>query len=115
MTALQRERDFLWAAVAVFGISLPLSLALGFLLGRKLTGPIKALTHGAERIARGDLDYTVTPHGNNEIGELAQAFNTMTGKLSRSLESLKKKIYPGANPRCDGRNARPFCNAFMLN
>jgi serine phosphatase RsbU (regulator of sigma subunit) len=90
MTALQRERDFLWAAVAVFGISLPLSLVLGFLLGRKLTGPIKALTHGAERIARGDLDYTVTPHGNNEIGELAQAFNTMTGKLSRSLESLKK-------------------------
>lgn len=90
MTALQRERDFLWAAVAVFGISLPLSLAAGFLLGRKLTDPVKALTLGAERITGGDLDYSVPPHGNDEIGELAQAFNTMTGKLSQSLNSLKK-------------------------
>lgn len=90
MTQLQRERDFLWAALVVFGFSLPLSLITGFILGRKLTGPVKDLTRGAEQIAGGDLKHLVETHGNDEVGELANAFNSMTRKLSHSLGKLQK-------------------------
>lgn len=89
-TELQRERDFLWAALLVFGISLPFSLLAGTILGRKLTAPVKDLTYGAERITHGDLDHEVKPHGNDEIGDLARAFNTMTRRLSWSLKALKQ-------------------------
>ena len=89
-TAIQREHKFLWAALAAFGVSLPVSLLVGGLLGRKLARPIIALTDGAERIAGGDLDYTVEAGSKDEIGGLAMAFNTMTSKLSQSRDALKR-------------------------
>ncbi len=89
-TIKEQERAFLWAAITAFAITLPLSLLVGVQLGRTLAKPIKALTQGAERIAGGDLDYTVKADSHDEIGELADAFNTMTGKLSHTLDDLQK-------------------------
>jgi signal transduction histidine kinase/CheY-like chemotaxis protein len=89
-TVLQRERHFFWAALAVFGVSVPLSLVIGGLLGRKLAAPIVALTRGAERIRDGELSHKVEVDSNDEIGELAEAFNAMTQELVQSLEALRK-------------------------
>ena len=89
-TVLQKERVFLWTALAVFGVTLPLSLVIGGMLGRRLAEPIAALTRGAERISGGDLDYVVEVRSKDETGELAGAFNTMTKKLVHSLEALHK-------------------------
>ena len=89
-TALQREREFLWSALAAFGVTLPISLLLGGLLGKRIARPIIALTEGAEQIAGGDLEHVVDAHSKDEIGELAVAFNTMTGKLIHSLDALRK-------------------------
>jgi signal transduction histidine kinase/ActR/RegA family two-component response regulator len=68
-----------------FAIALALTIALlqGFLLSRRLIGPIEVVTRAAGRIAR-------TSHGpwervlartNDEVGELATAFNQMTLRL----------------------------------
>lgn len=89
-TVVKREREFLWAALAVFGVTLPLSVVAGGFLGRRLARPVTALTRGAERITGGDLDHVVRVRAHDEIGELATSFNTMTRKLSRSLEALRQ-------------------------
>lgn len=86
----QRERQFLWRALTAFAVSLPFSLITGIALGRRLARPIMALTHGAERIAAGNLDHVVPVRGRDETAALAEAFNTMTGKLSRSLDDLRR-------------------------
>jgi serine phosphatase RsbU (regulator of sigma subunit) len=76
-------RNFGWGlaliAFALVGI-LPLS--------NRLTRDVRRLTHGAERIAQGDLDTRVAVRSRNEIGTLAAMFNRMAGDLRAHQEKL---------------------------
>jgi len=57
-----------------------------------LTKPVKMLTHGAKRLAGGDLLTRVTGiRPGDEVGELAHTFNTMAGDLHAHVEELKRK------------------------
>ena len=62
---------------------LALSVLLGFLVSRTVTGPIKAVVDTIRDIAQGEGDLTkrLPIHGKNEIGELSEWFNTFIGKL----------------------------------
>jgi len=56
--------------------------------------PINKLVEGTKRIAKGDLKFKVNVKSKDEIGELAESFNKMTGDLERSHnELLKAKDY----------------------
>ncbi len=57
------------------------ALLLGLLFARRLTGPITALTHGAVRVAEGDLTQRLAVRARDEVGQLTQAFNTMLDGL----------------------------------
>jgi two-component system NtrC family sensor kinase len=50
--------------------------------------PIEELRQGTIRVAEGDLDYRLTVHSNDELGELAESFNKMTADLARAREEL---------------------------
>jgi two-component system phosphate regulon sensor histidine kinase PhoR len=71
-------------AVAVF-----LSLALSFLAARRTTQPLEELTDAARRVAAGNLQTTLLPASRDEIGQLTDAFNTMTERLRSQFESLQ--------------------------
>lgn len=60
----------------------------GIFFARSIEKPIKELTLGTEAVARGELGYTITSNSIDEIGKLAQAFNTMTRDLRESQERL---------------------------
>ena len=62
---------------------LALSVLLGFLVSRTVTGPIKAVVDTIRDIAQGEGDLTkrLPIHGKNEIGELSEWFNTFINKL----------------------------------
>lgn len=59
---------------------------LTWLVSRSITRPLKALTEAANRIRRGDLDFTVKPGGRDEIGVLCVAFEDMRARLKQSVE-----------------------------
>jgi GAF domain-containing protein/CheY-like chemotaxis protein/HAMP domain-containing protein len=71
---------------------LSLALLVGYLLARNLIKPIEALRLGANRIGGGDLDHRITIKTGDELEELANSFNDMTGRLSESYAGLEKKI-----------------------
>jgi two-component system, OmpR family, sensor histidine kinase BaeS len=60
------------------------ALILGLVLARTLTRPLRALTSATQAITQDDLDQQVNVSTQDEIGELAQAFNQMSADLSRS-------------------------------
>lgn len=60
------------------------SLAAGILLARTLTRPLLALTDAAQNIARGKLEQQVKITSNDEIGQLAGAFNQMSQEVARA-------------------------------
>ena len=67
-----------------------LALLLGILISRTLTRPIRELTKATHAISEGDLSQQVQVRTNDELGELAQAFNRMSTELSRSVNARKQ-------------------------
>ncbi len=50
---------------------------IALLLSQSILGPVREVTRGARALTRGELDQVVTATTRDELGELAQAFNTM--------------------------------------
>ncbi len=67
------------------------AILLTILLSRRILRPIEELILGARILGKGGLDYRVPIHPNDEIGELAVAFNTMADGLSH-LEHLRRQM-----------------------
>ena len=73
------------AAVAIAsGVVLPLT--------HRFVQPIVELTEAAKEIAAGDLQRTVPVGRADEIGVLAQAFNSMTAQLRDLVSSLERRV-----------------------
>jgi signal transduction histidine kinase len=70
-------------------LALLVSLLLGVLVARRLTRPLDRVRRVSARLAQGQLDERVPPSGVMEVDELAQQFNVMADRLSRSLRMLE--------------------------
>lgn len=60
-----------------------------FVLARTITRPLVALGAAAAQLGAGNLDIPLPPAGRDEIGRLAQTFNTMTRQLRASFSALE--------------------------
>lgn len=67
-----------------------IALLLGIFLSRTLTRPIRELTQATHAVSEGNLLQQVPVRSNDELGELAQAFNKMSAELSRSVNTRKQ-------------------------
>lgn len=67
-----------------------IALVLGVVLSRTLTHPIRELTKATHAVSEGDLSQQVQVRSNDELGELARAFNKMSSELSRSVNARKQ-------------------------
>ncbi len=54
--------------------------------------PLQNLASTAHRIEEGDLDIQAEVAGDDEIGELARAFNEMTSRLHSSMTALQREL-----------------------
>jgi signal transduction histidine kinase len=77
---------------AVLLLGLALALLQGFLLSRRLTRPVEVLTRLSSAIARRPTGpWEVVPiRTNDEVGELAVAFNRMTARLEEARGELER-------------------------
>src|SRR5690349_581069 len=69
-----------------------MGVAGAFVLSRKIISPLYQLTAGATAISRGDHSRSVEIQQNDEVGQLAKAFNTMVEKLRESQRELERKV-----------------------
>lgn len=74
---------------AALGAAL-LALGLGTILARTLTHPLRDLTAAIHAMAKGDLEQHVRVTSQDELGELAAAFNQMSADLHRSNTSRRQ-------------------------
>ncbi len=73
----------------IFGIVLLiLGLLLIFYSVSRLTKPLRSLLKQTEKIASGDLTHSITVVREDEIGQLAKSFNSMTDKLKSILTQI---------------------------
>ncbi len=79
------------ALVCLGGIAL--AAALGLLVSRTALIPVRRLTGAAERVARTqDLGHRIEAGEEDELGRLAQSFNTMLAALERSRVAQRQLV-----------------------
>lgn len=85
---LERTNQALVLAVAV---AVLVALVIGLLLARAFIGPLRALTQAAQNIAQGQLEQQVKVNSQDEIGQLAGAFNRMSQEIAR-INQLRRQM-----------------------
>jgi GAF domain-containing protein/HAMP domain-containing protein len=74
------------------GFSTFIAIVGAYLLTRRIAGPIDNLTEVAEKVAAGDLNQVAVTKRRDQIGMLANSFNTMTGRLRDLIDSLETRV-----------------------
>lgn len=78
-----------WTIFAI-GLGLSALLALGvFWIAKRIARPILRITQAADAAAGGDLSSKAPVLTQDEIGDLANAFNTMTARLNSAYQQLR--------------------------
>jgi len=72
-------------------VAIAIALLLTFVLSRRMTSPIGALSKAARRLGRGDLSQRVQLQGEGEVAALAHAFNFMAADLEHA-EQLRRNL-----------------------
>jgi len=68
-----------------------LSTVAAIVLTRRVTRALGDLALAADAVSRGEMGRTVPVPGSEELGRLAEAFNTMSESLRRTLDSLARR------------------------
>jgi two-component system sensor histidine kinase BaeS len=72
------------------GLAALIALLIGGLLARTLTKSLRELTAATKAMASGNLGQQVVVRSNDEVGELALAFNHMSSDLAKSTQARKQ-------------------------
>ncbi|MBI2913789.1 MAG: HAMP domain-containing protein [Chloroflexi bacterium] len=84
--------DDLQQRILLFGIlALVLAAGLAWFDVRQVVKPLTVLTSRAEKMAGGDLDTPITSTRKDEVGTLANTFESMRVKLKGSLEEIERR------------------------
>jgi signal transduction histidine kinase len=78
------------AVLLAFGLIAATLVAL--VLARRMTGPIRAIEAGAERIGAGEFDRRIEIHTGDELEALAEQFNRMGADLQKSYAELEQRV-----------------------
>ncbi len=78
------------AALLLFGLIAATLVAL--VIARRMTGPIRTIAAGAERIGAGELDRRIELHTGDELEALAEQFNRMGADLQKSYAELEQRV-----------------------
>jgi signal transduction histidine kinase len=79
-------RGLIWGAAGAAAVA----LLLGWALSRNLTRPLRRLTEAIHSMAAGKLEQRVEVTSRDEIGELADAFNSMSAQLVQSNQARRQ-------------------------
>ncbi|MFZ7103022.1 MAG: sensor histidine kinase [Peptococcaceae bacterium] len=82
----------LYAVITGTIITSIIASIIGIVWSRKITKPIEALALAAKKVAKGDFSGHISFTSQDELGTMAQAFNTMAGELDKS-QQIKKQLF----------------------
>src|SRR3989441_11294150 len=83
---LDRLQELRQTILLASGLGAVGTLLLGFLVARRLTRPIRALTQGVMGVAAGNLSDAIPVRSTDEVGQLTRSFNQM-------LEGLRQRDF----------------------
>jgi adenylate cyclase len=83
-------RAALWRSLALLAIGTLFAMSLAWWLAHRMSGPIRQLEEGVQRIGAGQFDHRIEMSTGDELEQLAERFNEMTGELAASHEKSER-------------------------
>ncbi|MFT5193908.1 MAG: signal transduction histidine kinase [Cellvibrionaceae bacterium] len=88
------EASYIYRANIAFGIGSLVALLIaafaGFFMSKNITNPLTRLTEASKLMAAGDFDQKVKIETEDEVGQLAKAFNQMSTDLAESRRQRRQ-------------------------
>ncbi len=86
--AVANARQAKMAAIIAAVFATIIGIVIGFLAARSISRPVNALAVVARKVAAGDLTENIKIERQDEIGQLASAFNTMVSQLKELIRQV---------------------------
>jgi PAS domain S-box-containing protein len=88
---IQRTRHQLYLVLPITAmLILVMAALLGWYATRRISRPLARLDAGAQALARGEFGYKVELRGNDELADLARAFNYAAEQLNELYDVIKR-------------------------
>ena len=100
------------------------ALVIGFVLARQITGAVHDLFTGTQHVRAGNFGHQIPVRARDQLGELAESFNLMTGEVTTLLgemaekgrleqemfaaREIQQKLLPSGSPRMKGLAVTAF-------
>ena len=100
LEAFASIRAALWRSLALITIGALFAFALAYWLAHRMSGPIRQLEDGVERVGAGQFDHRIKISSGDELEQLANRFNEMAEELAISkqksvrIDRLKRFLAP---------------------
>jgi GAF domain-containing protein/sensor domain CHASE-containing protein len=88
VTTATLRRTITYAVLAALAIA----LTLGLVMASAVSRPLRRLAQAAAAIASGETRQHLDVRSRDEVGRVAQAFNTMSERIAQELDQLSSKI-----------------------
>jgi len=90
--AFAAARANVMRAIVVVALTLLGAGMFAVVMGRRFVKPIHELTESARHISAGDLSPLISVKGDDEVGQLAETFRLMVGKLKGAFSALENTV-----------------------
>jgi len=94
-TGGMRLADALFVVLVLIGVMFLIieaaALVMGLALARSITSSVHELFMGTERVRQGDFTHRINIESKDQLGELAESFNEMTGSIENLLLTAAEK------------------------
>ena len=90
-TVQQDVRATVLPIVGLIALCLVIGIAISVIIAGKIIRPILELKSSADEISRGNLDASVSVHGDDEVGELARSLERMRASLKAAMLRLNRE------------------------
>ena len=80
-----------WSSAALFLVIQTVAFVMGLSLARSITGAVHELATGTEHVRRGDFTHRIIVDSHDQLGDLAESFNSMTASVEDLLQQKAEK------------------------
>lgn len=88
-----------WLLASIVAVSL--AAGVGWLISRRISAPVLALTAVTTRMARGELSTRADARGQDEFGQLARSFNEMAERVQGTIMTLRRFVSDAVHDETD--------------
>lgn len=81
-----------WLQVIILMIAVSSSIVSFLFLRRLVVKPLNKLSHGIQKVRKGDFKTHINIGLNNELGEIAEGFNQMSSDLAHMYQDLEMMV-----------------------